>query len=174
LLTGLPGSGKTTTAALLKQRLDERGHHPVTLLDGEWFRGTADLPPVEGAGGPFRGSTLLRLARAAAELVRSGGITVCAAVAPHAADRRRAAEIIGECCQFFLVYLSTPLPVCERRDPKGLYARARFGAASLTGVTEPYEVPDDADLTLNGAQLPVEQAVDRILAWLSERGLIPP
>src|SRR4051794_4098625 len=168
LLTGLPGSGKTTIAMLLKQKLEERGRRRVTLLDAEWFRST--LSDDIGARSPFRGHNLLRLAKVAVEVTRLGGVAICSAVAPREAGRRRMAELVSAHGDLVLIYLSTPLAECERRDPKGLYAMARSKTiTSLTGVTDPYEEPGTSDLVIDTSQVSAIESVDGILAQLSGR-----
>jgi len=173
LLTGLPGSGKTTIALLLKRKLEERDHRRVTLLDGEWFRST--LSRDVGSCSAFRGHNLLRLAQVAMEVARLGGVAICTAVARQDAGRRRMAELVSAHGNFVLVYLSTSLAVCEKRDPKGLYAMARSNTiASLTGVTDPYEEPETADLVIDTSQRSAVESLNRVLTRLSELGLISP
>jgi sulfate adenylyltransferase len=171
--TGLSGAGKTTLADLLTLRLQERSRREVTLLDGDVIRKrlSADL----GFTREHRDLHIRRVASLARAITGSGGIAVCAAIAPYDAARRAFRSTIAEAGRFVLVHVSTPLAVCEQRDPKGLYARARAGAIPhFTGVSDPYEVPHDADVTLDTSRIPAEEAVATILACLEANGLIAP
>ncbi|MBI4499950.1 MAG: adenylyl-sulfate kinase, partial [Gemmatimonadetes bacterium] len=157
LLTGLPGSGKSTVARALVARLKESGVRGVSLIDGDLIRRTisADL----GFSKEDREEHIRRVTRMAAEITRRGGVAVCALIAPFEAIRaefRRAIEVVG---RFVLVYVATPVDVCEARDRKGSYARARAGAIpQFTGVSDPYEVPRDAEVTIGGEGGPAAAA----------------
>ncbi len=163
LLTGLSGSGKSTIARALLERLQRVDSRPVTLLDGDDVRRL--LSSELGFSRQDRELNVRRLGWVAALVSKSGGVAVCAPIAPFEATRqevRAMAEAVGS---FVLVHVATSLEVCEARDRKGLYARARAGAVQdFTGIDSPYEVPLDADLVLDTGTIPVDDAVDSILA----------
>jgi sulfate adenylyltransferase len=173
LLTGFSGSGKSTIARALAPALVARGRPRVTLLDGDVVR------TLLSAGLTFsradRHLNVLRLGFVAAEVTRHGGVCVCAPIAPFAATRaevRRMVEAVGG---FALVHVATPLAECERRDVKGLYARARAGEIpAFTGISDPYEAPVDADLVLDTTTTTVTEAVEHILDVLASRGWVRP
>ncbi|TCJ36168.1 adenylyl-sulfate kinase [Parafrankia sp. BMG5.11] len=171
LFTGLSGSGKSTLAGLLVCRLLERGRR-VTLLDGDIVR--THLSQGLGFSRADRDTNVRRIGFVAAEVAGAGGIAVCAPIAPYADVRAQVrAMTTARGGGFVLVYVSTPLEVCEARDRKGLYAKARAGVIpAFTGVSDPYEEPADADVVVDTAGLPTEQAVDRVLAHLVEAGWV--
>ena len=166
--TGLSGSGKSTVARGLVDALLERGRS-VTLVDGDAARRL--LSSGLGFGRADRDLNVRRIGWVASEVTRHGGVAVCAPIAPYAATRiavRRMVEAHGD---FVLVHVATPLAVCEQRDRKGLYARARAGLIpEFTGVSDPYEVPEDADLRLDTSATPVDDAVDAVLTYLQQEG----
>ncbi len=168
LLTGLSGSGKSTVAKLLAEQLTIRDSRVVTLLDGDEVRRM--LSAGLGFSREDRELNVRRIGWVAALVARHGGIAICAPIAPYAtmrAEMRALAEREG---RFVLVHVSTPLEVCERRDRKGLYAKARRGEiAQFTGISDPYDEPTDADVVVDTSELDPEAAVDRILVFL-ERG----
>ena len=169
--TGLSGSGKSTIANALRVRLLEDGHRTVTLLDGDLVR--QHLSSELGFSREHRNLNVRRIAFVAAEITRHGGLAICAPIAPYAAVRREARAMVERVGTFLLVYVATPLAVCEARDPKGLYQRARAGTLpEFTGVSDPYEVPDDADVTLDTSRLSVAESVDVLMAALAERHLL--
>jgi sulfate adenylyltransferase len=171
--TGLSGSGKSTIANALRVRLLEDGRRTVTLLDGDLVR--QHLSSELGFSREHRTLNVRRIAFVAAEITRHGGLAICAPIAPYAAIRREARAMVERVGTFLLVYVATPLEVCEARDPKGLYQRARAGTLpEFTGVSDPYEVPDDADLTLDTSRLSVAESVDALMAALAERRLLGP
>lgn len=167
-LTGLPGAGKSTLARALHARLTELGRK-ATLLDGDEVR--ALLSSELGYSRAHRDLNVLRIGYVAAEIARHGGIAICAQIAPYAgarAEARRRGSAVGH---FLLVHVATPLEVCERRDPKGHYARARAGLLpAFTGVSDPYEPPQDADLRIDTQDLTPQQAVETIVARLRREG----
>jgi len=173
LFTGLSGSGKSTVARGLADAVVERGGRTVSLLDGDVVR------RLLSAGLTFskadRDLNIRRIGYVAAEVTRHGGMAVCAPIAPYAATRaevRRMVEAVGD---FVLVHVSTPLEECERRDRKGLYAKARAGLIpEFTGISDPYEDPVDADLALDTSQMSPETAVSAVLALLTEGGWLRP
>lgn len=159
-LTGLPASGKTTLAHALKAHLQTQGV-PVAHLDGDELRKglCADL----GLDDASRAENIRR-AGEVAKLMHNAGLTVvCAFVSPFAADRQRVRQLFSP-GEFVECHLSTPLEECMRRDPKGLYERARKGALSgLTGWDAPYEAPTAAEFTFDTAQTPLAAMVEAIL-----------
>ncbi len=169
--TGLPGAGKSTVAAGVEERLLELGR-PAFLLDGDNLRHglNGDLGFDETA----RTENVRRTAHVARLLAESGSIALVSLVSPYAADRRAAAALHdADELQFMEVFVDVPLELCEQRDPKGLYARARSGElAGMTGVGAPYEPPENPDLILGSAGETVEQEVARVMALLSERGIL--
>jgi sulfate adenylyltransferase len=167
--TGLSGSGKSTLARDLRDALLERGDRTVSLLDGDQVR------RLLSAGLTFsredRDLNIARIGYVAAEVARHGGIAICAPIAPYAAARARVRKMVSETGDFVLVHVSTPLEACEARDRKGLYAQARAGIiGSFTGITDPYEEPDDADLAIDTSVLSRHDAVAAVLAHLTRGG----
>ncbi len=170
--TGLSGSGKSTIARGLAEALTERGDRTVSLLDGDHVR------QLLSAGLTFsradRDLNIARIGYVAAEVARHGGIAICAPIAPYAAARAAARQMVTEVGDFLLVYVSTPVDVCAARDRKGLYAKARAGLITgFTGVSDPYEEPRDADLVLDTSVMTRQQAVDAILKLLTTGGWLP-
>ena len=167
--TGLSGSGKSTIARGLAEALTERGDRTVSLLDGDHVR------QLLSAGLTFsradRDLNIARIGYVAAEVARHGGIAICAPIAPYAAARATARQMVTEVGDFLLVYVSTPVDVCAARDRKGLYAKARAGLITgFTGVSDPYEEPRDADLVLDTSVMTRQQAVDAVLKLLTTGG----
>jgi bifunctional enzyme CysN/CysC len=171
--TGLPGAGKSTVAAAVEERLIELGQ-PAFLLDGDNLRHglNGDLGFDEVA----RSENVRRTAHVARLLAESGTIALVSLVSPYAADRDAAAKLHDDDeLAFFEVFVNAPLELCEQRDPKGLYAKARSGELpGMTGVGAPYEPPADPDLVLGSHCETVEDEVARVLDMLAARGLIRP
>ncbi|MGH3319065.1 MAG: adenylyl-sulfate kinase [Streptosporangiaceae bacterium] len=171
--TGLSGSGKSTIARGLRDALLERGDRTVTLLDGDIVR------RLLSKGLTFsredRETNIRRIGYVAAEISRHGGAALCAPIAPYASTRAEVRRMVEETGGFVLVYVATPLEECERRDRKGLYAKARAGTIKeFTGVSDPYEPPGDADLVLDTTTLQPEEAVARVIDWLVTHGWLRP
>jgi bifunctional enzyme CysN/CysC len=170
--TGLPGAGKSTVAAAVEERLIAAGA-PAFLLDGDNLRHglNGDLGFDEEA----RSENVRRTAHVARLLADSGTIALVSLVSPYAADRAAAAALhAADELDFVEVHVNAPLELCEERDPKGLYARARAGElAGLTGVGAPYEPPSEPDLVLGAGEETVEREVERVLELLAARGLLP-
>jgi sulfate adenylyltransferase len=167
--TGLSGSGKSTLARDLRDALLERGDRTVSLLDGDLVR------QLLSAGLTFsradRDLNIARIGYVAAEVARHGGIAICAPIAPYAAARERVRRMVAEVGDFVLVHVSTPLEVCEARDRKGLYAKARAGViGSFTGISDPYEEPEDADVVIDTSQVSRHDAVAAVLRQLRRGG----
>jgi len=168
LFSGLSGSGKSTIARAVAERLQDDGAANVVLLDGDEMRRriSQDL----GFDRTSRNKNVERIAEAAALIASQGGIAIAAPIAPFIEGRARAREIASAAAPYLLVYISTPLEVCEARDRKGLYAKARAGEVKeFTGISSPYEAPADADLVIDASLVPVERAVDQILELLGRR-----
>ncbi len=171
LLTGLSGSGKSTIARALHQALLEHTDRTVSMLDGDIVRRM--LSSELGFSREHRELNVRRIGYVAAEVVRHGGIAICAPIAPYASTRAEFRAMVESFGRLLLVYVSTPLEVCESRDRKGLYAKARAGViGEFTGISDPYEVPDDADLRIDTSQTSVDDAVDQVLIELAARHLI--
>lgn len=163
-LTGLSGAGKSTIATRLVEKIHEGGRY-ATLLDGDVVR--THLSSGLGFSKADRDANVLRIAFVAAEIVRHGGIVVCAAVSPYEEARVRARAMVGA-DQFLLVHVATPLQVCEARDVKGLYTRARRGDLThFTGIDDPYEQPRAPDVVLDTTDMTPDacvEAIERVLA----------
>ncbi|MFD7308999.1 adenylyl-sulfate kinase [Promicromonospora sp. NPDC059942] len=159
--TGLSGSGKSTVARALAAELEDDGLG-TTLLDGDEVR--QHLSKGLGFDRASRETNVERIGYVAALVARHGGIAVAAPIAPFAAGRARVRAMAEEAgAHFVLVHVSTPLEVCEARDRKGFYARARAGEiAEFTGISSPYEEPDDADLVIDTTDVPVPEAVEQV------------
>jgi sulfate adenylyltransferase len=172
-MTGYSGSGKSTVAQALAARLREHGGRSVALLDGDRVR--HHLSSELGFSREHRDLNIRRIGFVAAEITRAGGIAICAPIAPYDAVRRDVRAMVEDTGGFVLVHVSTPLEVCEARDRKGLYAKARAGQiAEFTGISDPYEVPTDAELTLDTTDLTVDEAVDIIVTHLVTTGHLTP
>ena len=167
--TGLSGAGKSTTAEALTACLRERGCQ-ITLLDGDAER--ARLSRELGFSKEDRDANVLRIGLAALEVVRAGGVAVCATISPYADTRHDVRDMVGA-DRFLEVYVNTPVEVCEERDPKGLYAMARRGElANLTGIDDPYEPPASPDVELETALHSAQDNAQTVLAELQARGLV--
>lgn len=165
--TGLSGSGKSTIARALAESLADAGHR-VTLLDGDGVR--HHLSRGLGFDAASREINIDRIAWVASLVAAHGGVAVAAPIAPFDAGRRAARAMAEPASAFLLVHVSTPLEVCEARDRKGLYARARAGEIpDFTGISSPYEAPTDADLTIDATGVTVPEAVGRIRTLLERR-----
>jgi sulfate adenylyltransferase len=169
--TGLSGSGKSTIANVLLVRLLERGDRRVTLLDGDIVR--QHLSSELGYSKEHRDLNVERIGFVASHIARCGGVALCAAIAPYDAARRKVRSMAEAAGGYLLVHVATPLETCELRDTKGLYARARAGLLNqFTGISDPYEVPTDADLVIDTTITSREEAAERILALLTEQGYV--
>ena len=169
--TGLPGAGKSTIACAVEERLIAAGQ-PAFLLDGDNLRHglNGDL----GFEEQERSENVRRTAHVARLFAESGTIALVGLVSPYAADRREAADLhaVAE-LDFIEIFVAAPLELCEERDPKGLYAKARAGEiCGLTGVSAPYEAPAQPDLVLDARTETVQGEADRVFEVLTARGLI--
>jgi sulfate adenylyltransferase len=167
--TGLSGAGKSTVAKALQSRFLEIGGRPVTLLDGDIVR--KHLSSELGFSKEHRDINIRRIGFVAAEITKNRGIAICAPIAPYDAVRREVRSMVEPLGGFVLVHLCTPLEVCEQRDRKGLYAKARAGIIrEFTGISDPYEAPTDAELVLDTTDMTPAEAVQRILLHLEKEG----
>jgi sulfate adenylyltransferase len=166
-LTGLSGAGKSTTAEILTVLLQETGRQ-VTLLDGDVVR--THLSRGLGFGKEDRDTNIRRIGFVASEIARHGGSVVCAAVSPYRATRNDVRNMVGA-DRFIEVFVDTPLEVCQGRDIKGLYAKARRGEIQgFTGVDDPYEPPERPEIVLDTLRCTAEENARRILRYLMEKG----
>lgn len=139
----------------------------ITLLDGDQVR--RQLSPDLGFSKADRDLHIRRIGSLASEITREGGIVVCAVIAPYDSVRKEVRRLVERSGRFVLVHVSTPLSICEQRDPKGLYAKARAGVIrEFTGISDPYEIPGDADLTIDTAGITPEEATSKILQYLEK------
>jgi sulfate adenylyltransferase len=167
--TGLSGAGKSTTADVLTVLLLEQGRH-VTVLDGDVVR--TNLSQGLGFSKQDRDVNIRRIGFVAAELVRHGGTVVCAAVSPYRATRNDVRNMVGQ-DHFLEVFVDTPLDVCEGRDAKGMYAKARRGEIKdFTGIDDPYEPPHHPEITLDTVNKSAEDNARAILEHLAEKGFV--
>jgi sulfate adenylyltransferase len=171
LFTGLSGAGKSTLAKALMVKLMELGGRSVTLLDGDHVR--QHLSSELGFSKEHRDLNVLRIGYVASEITKAGGIAICAPIAPYTAIRRSVRAMAEAVGGFVEIYVSTPLEVCEKRDPKGLYAKARAGLVQhFTGIDDPYEPPERAELVVNTERQSPDEAAQRILLKLESLGLV--
>jgi sulfate adenylyltransferase len=172
--TGLSGSGKSTIARGVADALLETGERTVTMLDGDVVR--RELSAGLTFSKADRDLNIRRIGWVAAEVARHGGLAICCPIAPYAAARATVRQLAREAgAGFVLVHVATPLAVCEQRDRKGLYAKARAGQVKgMTGVDDPYEEPTDAELVLDTSQRTPEESVRAVLAHLADDGWIDP
>jgi sulfate adenylyltransferase len=170
-LTGLSGAGKSTIAAVLLVKFMEMGGRPVTLLDGDIVR--KHLSSELTFSKEHRDINIRRIGFVAAEITKNGGIAICAPIAPYDSVRREVRTLIEPGGGFVLIHVATALAVCEERDRKGLYAKARAGLLKeFTGISDPYEAPVDADLVIDTAALSPEEAAQEILLYLEREGYV--
>jgi sulfate adenylyltransferase len=169
--TGLSGSGKSTIANILMTKFLETGGRPVTILDGDLVR--KNLSSELGFSKEHRDINIKRIGYVASEITKNGGIAICAPIAPYDSVRKHVRQAIEPHGGFILVHISTPIETCESRDRKGLYAKARAGIVKeFTGVSDPYEEPKDAEVTINTAELTQEEAAQEIILHLEREGFI--
>jgi sulfate adenylyltransferase len=169
--TGLSGSGKSTIANALLVKLLELGTRRVTLLDGDVVR--KHLSSELGFSREHRDINILRIGYVASEITKYGGIAICAPIAPYAHTRRRVREMVEATGGFVEIHVATPLEVCEGRDRKGLYAKARAGTLKeFTGISDPYEEPVDPEMRIDTRNLSPDLAAHRILVKLESLGYV--
>ncbi len=167
--TGLSGAGKSTTALRLAELLERHGRE-VTLLDGDVVR--THLSKGLGFSKEDRDINVRRIGFVASEIVRHGGAVLCAAVSPYRATRDEVRAMVGG-AQFVEVFVDTPLVVCEARDAKGLYAKARRGEVTgFTGLDDPYETPLHSEILLDTVSYTAQANAHRILDYLREKQFV--
>jgi sulfate adenylyltransferase len=170
-LTGLSGAGKSTIAKILYARFLEIGERPVSLLDGDIVR--QNLSSELSFSREHRDINVRRIGFVASEITKNRGIAICAPIAPYAATRAEIRKIIEEYGGFVEVYVSTPLEVCEKRDRKGMYAKARAGLIQgFTGVDDPYEEPQLPEVLIDTSNIKPDEAAREIVLHLQQRGYI--
>jgi sulfate adenylyltransferase len=169
--TGLSGSGKSTIANVLMTKFLEIGGRPVTILDGDLVR--KHLSSELGFSKEHRDINIRRIGYVASEITKNGGIAICAPIAPYDATRKAVRGMVESGGGFILVHVSTGIDVCEGRDRKGLYAKARAGIVKeFTGISDPYEEPKDAEVVIDTANLTPEEAAQEILLHLEREGFL--
>ena len=169
--TGLSGSGKSTIANALMVKLMELGGRPVTLLDGDLVR--KNLSSELGFSKEHRNLNIERIGYVASEITKNRGIALCAPIAPYAATRAKVREAIERYGGFIEVHVATPVEVCEQRDRKGLYAKARAGIIKeFTGISDPYEAPENPEIRIDTGELSPDLAAHRVLVKLEAMGFI--
>jgi adenylylsulfate kinase len=171
--TGLSGSGKSTLAYTVEHALIQRGHLAY-VLDGDNIR--HGLNKNLGFSAEDREENIRRISEVAKLFADAGVITMTSFISPYRKDRDNARQLHEQAgLPFIEVYLATPLEVCEQRDPKGLYKKARAGEIkNFTGIDDPYEPPLRPELTFNAAEISPQQAAAQLLDYLVERGILPP
>lgn len=169
--TGLPSSGKSTVANGLLAKLMEGSGRPVTLLDGDHVRKM--LSSELGFSKEHRDLNIRRIGYVASEITKHRGIAICAPIAPYASIRREVREMVSGGGGFIEVHISTPVEVCETRDRKGLYAKARAGLMKgFTGVDDPYEIPEKPELRIDTSTVDVKDAVLQVFNYLQAQGYL--
>lgn len=170
-MTGLSGSGKSTIAKVLMIKFMEMNERPVTLLDGDIVR--RNLSSELFFTKEHRELNITRIGFVASEITKNGGIAICAPIAPYMKSRKENRELISSYGGYIEIYVSTPLTVCEARDRKGLYAKARAGIIKgVTGIDDPYIQPENPELTIDTSNITPMEAVQEILLYLEEQGYI--
>jgi sulfate adenylyltransferase len=170
--TGLSGAGKSATTQVLTSLLLERGRE-LAILDGDVVR--THLSKGLGFSKEDRDTNILRIGFVASEIVRAGGAVICAAISPYRATRNEARKMVGD--NFITIYMDTPIEVCEQRDVKGLYAKARAAVQEgkhpgFTGVDDPYEPPIDPEITLKGHEATPEENARIVVKYLEDQGYL--
>ncbi len=169
--TGLSGSGKSTIANALMSKLMEIGGRNISLLDGDIVR--KNLSSELGFSKEHRDLNIRRIGYVASEITKNGGIAICAPIAPYAATRRIVRETIEPVGGFIEIHVATPLEVCEERDRKGLYAKARAGIIKeFTGISDPYEAPENAEMVIDTTEISPDLAAHRVIVKLESLGFI--
>lgn len=171
--TGFSGAGKSTIANAFTIAMLEEGSRQVSLLDGDIVR--THLSSELGFSKEHRDLNVKRIGYVASEITKARGVAVCAPIAPYEASRRHVRRLIEQYGGFVEVYVSTPIEICEARDKKGLYAKARSGQLkNFTGIDDPYEPPATAELVIDTNVVPVRDAVQQILTYLRDQGFLEP
>lgn len=167
--TGLSGAGKSTIARILYSRFMEMRSRPVTLLDGDIVR--LNLSSELGFSKEHRNINVQRIGFVASEITKNRGIAICAPIAPYGATRRQVRELIEQYGGFVEVYVGTPLEICEQRDRKGLYAKARAGLVKgVTGIDDPYEPPENPEVFIDTSDMTPDESAQEVLLYLERAG----
>ena len=170
-LTGLSGAGKSTIANVLYSKFMEIGTRPVTLLDGDIVR--RNLSSELNFSKEHRDINVRRIGFVASEITKNRGIAICAPIAPYERTRSKIRTSIEAHGGFFEIHVATPISVCEKRDRKGMYAKAKAGRLKgFTGVDDPYEEPSNPELSIDTSNLTPDEAVQQILLLISEKGFV--
>jgi sulfate adenylyltransferase len=170
-MTGLSGAGKSTIARVLYSRFLEKGDRPVTLLDGDVVR--QHLSSQLTFSKEHRDINVRRIGFVASEITKNRGIAICAPIAPYAGTRSEIRDLIETYGGFVEVHVSTPIEECEKRDRKGMYAKARAGLIKgYTGVDDPYEIPENPELRIDTKDITPDEAAQEILLFLGQKGYI--
>jgi sulfate adenylyltransferase len=170
-LTGLSGAGKSTIARVLLSRFLEMGDRPVTLLDGDIVR--RHLSSELGFSKEHRDVNVRRIGFVASEITKNRGIAICAPIAPYRLSRRQIREMIEEYGGFIEVHVATPLEVCEQRDRKGVYAKAKAGLIKgFTGVDDPYETPENPEVRVDTTDITPDEGAQEVMLELQRQGYI--
>lgn len=169
--TGLSGAGKSTIAKVVVAKLLELGGRPVTLLDGDVVR--KNLSSELGFSREHRDLNIRRIGFVASEITKNGGVAVCAPIAPYRSVRREVRKLISQYGAFIEIHVATSLEVCEGRDRKGLYAKARAGVIKeFTGISDPYEMPENPELRIDTKDLTIDEAAQQVFLYLERQGFI--
>ena len=171
--TGLSGSGKSTLANALLVKFLEEGSRPVTLLDGDIVR--TNLSSELGFSKAHRSLNVQRIGYVASEITKNGGVAICAPIAPYKLDRKVNRHLISKVGGYIEIYVNTSLEKCEERDVKGLYAKARKGLIpEFTGISDPYEEPQNAEIVINSSGSSPKILVERIYSEIIKTGYVKP
>ena len=169
--TGLSGSGKSTLASIVHGKFIEEGRRPVTLLDGDIVR--LNLSSELGFSKAHRDLNVRRIGFVASEITKNGGVAICAPIAPYATTRHAVREMVEAHGSMVEIHVATPLEVCEARDRKGLYAKARRGLIKeFTGISDPYEVPEEPEIRIDTSSLSPMEAAQEIYLYLLREGYL--
>lgn len=169
--TGLAGSGKSTLAKILYTKFLQMGDRPVTLLDGDIVR--KHLSSELGYSAEHRHINVIRIGFVASEITKNRGIAICAPIAPYEKSRRYNRDLISRYGGYIEIYVATPLEVCMKRDPKGLYSKALSGKIKgVTGVDDPYEPPESPEIVIDTTNMSPEEGAQEILAYLKKHGYL--
>jgi sulfate adenylyltransferase len=170
-MTGLSGAGKSTIARILYSKFLERGERPVTLLDGDIVR--QNLSSELSFSKEHRDINVRRIGFVAAEITKNRGIAICAPIAPYAKTRAEIRSAIQTYGGFIEVHVATPIEECEKRDRKGMYAKARAGLVKgFTGIDDPYEAPESPEVRIDTTHVSPDEAAQEILLYLGQKGYI--
>ncbi len=170
-ITGLSGAGKSTLAKVLMVKFMELRSRPVTLLDGDIVR--KNLSSELTFSREHRSLNITRIGFVASEITKNGGIAICAPIAPYEEPRQKNRELISKLGGYVEIFMSTPLEVCEQRDRKGLYAKARAGKIpAVTGVSDPYTPPSNPEIVIDTTDTTPAEAAQEVLLYLEEQGYL--